>query len=218
MVQVSQANEAGMINRTPRGNGVPAQNHRGLDYLDPGWRMLDTTPEGRGKEFFPRSTTGPRIKPSHCEENDMPRRIIGGAFISLDGVVQAPGGLEEDTSGGFAHGGWLEPVSDEAVGHQVDTLFAGDFDLLLGRRTYDIFAAYWPFMPGENPIAAKFAKAEKYVLTRSNMALEWQASHRLADLDALAKLKAGNGPNLVVRGARRFTLNCSNAGCSTGWC
>jgi hypothetical protein len=70
------------------------------------------------------------------------RKVIGGAFISLDGVVQAPGGPEEDTTGGFAHGGWMEPVFDEAVGHQVDTLFAGDFDLLLGRRTYDIFAAY----------------------------------------------------------------------------
>ena len=131
----------------------------------------------------------------------MPRRIIGGAFISLDGVVQAPGAPEEDTTGGFAHGGWMRPVFEEAVGHQVDTLFAGDFDLLLGRRTYDIFAAYWPFMPGDNPIAAKFAKAEKYVLTRSDMAMEWQTSHRLADFDALAKLKAGNGPDLVIQGS-----------------
>jgi dihydrofolate reductase len=86
------------------------------------------------------------------------------------------------------------------VGHQVDTLFAGDFDLLLGRRTYDIFAAYWPFMPSDNPIAAKFAKAEKYVLTRSVMAPGWQTSHRLADLDALAKLRAGNGPAVVIQG------------------
>jgi len=131
----------------------------------------------------------------------MPRRIIGGAFISLDGVVQAPGGPEEDRSGGFAHGGWMWPVFDEPVGQQVDTLFANDFDLLLGRRTYEIFAAYWPFMPAEDHIAAKFAKATKYVLTRSEMALEWQESRRLADLDALAQLKAEDGPDLVIQGS-----------------
>jgi dihydrofolate reductase len=129
------------------------------------------------------------------------RRIIGGAFVSLDGVIQAPGGPEEDRTGGFAHGGWMEPVFDEAVGHQVDTLFARDFDLLLGRRTWEIFAAYWPFMPGDDPIAAKFAKADKYVLTRSGRPLDWPTSHRVADLDALAKVKAGDGPDLVVQGS-----------------
>jgi dihydrofolate reductase len=131
----------------------------------------------------------------------MPRRIIGGAFLSLDGVIQAPGGPQEDMTGGFAHGGWMAPVFDEAVGHQVDTLFAGNFDLLLGRRTYDIFAAYWPFMPDDDPIAARFAKAEKYVLTRSDMPLTWRTSHRLADLDALANLKGESGPDLVIQGS-----------------
>jgi dihydrofolate reductase len=129
------------------------------------------------------------------------RKIIGGAFISLDGVIQAPGGPEEDTTGGFAHGGWIWPVFDEPVGHQVDTLFAGDFDLLLGRRTYDIFAAYWPFRPKDDPIAAKFAKAQKYVLTRSDAPLDWEGSHRLANLDALAKLKKKDGPELVIQGS-----------------
>jgi dihydrofolate reductase len=131
----------------------------------------------------------------------MPRRIIGGAFMSLDGVVQAPGGPEEDRTGGFAHGGWLEPVFEEALEHQIDTLFTGDFDLLLGRRTYEIFSGFWPFMPADDPIAAKFAKADKYVLTRSDVALEWQTSHRLRDLDALAKVKAGNGRDLVIQGS-----------------
>jgi dihydrofolate reductase len=131
----------------------------------------------------------------------MPRRIIGGAFMSLDGVVQAPGGPDEDTSGGFAHGGWMQPIFDEAVGHQIDTLFAGDFDLLLGRRTYDIFAAFWPFMPADDPIAARFARAEKYVLTRSEKALDWKTSHRLAGLDALATVKAGTGRDLVIQGS-----------------
>ena len=129
------------------------------------------------------------------------RKVIGGAFIALDGVVQAPGGPDEDTTGGFAHGGWMEPLFEEAVGHQVDTLFAGDFDLLLGRRTFDVFAAHWPFMPDDDPIAAKFAKAQKYVLTGSDAPLDWKGSHRLADLDALAKLKAGEGPNLVIQGS-----------------
>ena len=79
--------------------------------------------------------------------------------------MQAPGGPEEDTTGGFAHGGWLEPVFEEAVGQQIGRLFDGEFDLLLGRRTYEIVAAFWPFMPSDDPIAAKFAKADKYVLT-----------------------------------------------------
>lgn len=129
------------------------------------------------------------------------RKIIGGAFISLDGVVQAPGGPDEDPSGGFAHGGWIVPLMEEAVGHQVDTVFAGDFDLLLGRRTYDIFAAYWPFAPADNPIAEKFSKARKYVLTGSDAPLDWKGSHRLADLDALSKIKAADGPNLVIQGS-----------------
>jgi dihydrofolate reductase len=129
------------------------------------------------------------------------RRVIGAAFVSLDGVVQAPGGPDEDPTGGFALGGWAQPIFDEAVGRQVETLFAGEFDLLLGRRTYDIFAAYWPFMPSDNPIAAKFAKLRKYVLTRSHSRLDWEGSHRVADLDALAKLRSEDGPDLVIQGS-----------------
>jgi dihydrofolate reductase len=119
----------------------------------------------------------------------------------MDGVVQAPGGPEEDTQGGFAHGGWMAAIFEEAIGHQVDTLFAPPFDLLLGRRTYDIFASHWPFMPADDPIAQTFSKIAKYVLTTSDEPLEWDGSHRLADMDALAKLKAGDGPNLVIQGS-----------------
>lgn len=129
------------------------------------------------------------------------RKIFGGAFISLDGVVQAPGGPEEDTQGGFDHGGWMAAIFEEAIGHQVDTLFTLPFDLLLGRRTYDIFASYWPFMPEDGPIAATFAKIDKYVLTRSDVPLEWKGSHRLTDMDALADLKAQDGPTLVIQGS-----------------
>lgn len=131
----------------------------------------------------------------------MGRRIIGGAFISLDGVIQAPGGPEEDTTGGFAHGGWLANLFEEAVANQVDTLLSMPFDLLLGRRTYDIFAGHWPHQPQDDPIAAMFAQARKYVLTGSDRQLEWQGSHRLADLDALAALKRQEGPDLVIQGS-----------------
>lgn len=131
----------------------------------------------------------------------MPRRIIGAAFLSLDGVMQAPGGPDEDKSGGFAHGGWLAPIGDEAIEEQIGKLFDGPFDLLLGRRTYDIFASYWPYQPTDNPIAAAFAECRKYVLTRSDAPLAWQGSHRLDGIDALAALKAQAGPNLVIQGS-----------------
>lgn len=131
----------------------------------------------------------------------MPRRIIGGAFLSLDGVMQAPGGPEEDPTGGFEHGGWLTGFFDEGLGNQVDTLFGQPFDLLLGRRTYDIFAAHWPYQPAEDPIASMFARCAKYVVTSSDRPLEWEGSHRVADMDALAALKEQDGPNLVIQGS-----------------
>ena len=131
----------------------------------------------------------------------MPRKIIGGAFVSLDGVMQAPGGPEEDTSGGFPYGGWLTSYFEEAIGNQVDTLFQMPFDLLLGRRTYDIFAAHWPFQSEDDAIARMFRQIGKYVLTRSNEPLEWDGSHKLADMDELAALKEQDGPNLVIQGS-----------------
>src|SRR5215203_5683151 len=114
------------------------------------------------------------------------RKILGAAFVSLDGVMQAPGGPTEDPSGGFAHGGWLPQFFDEGVGSAIDTFFVGEYDLLLGRRTYEIFAAYWPYVGGdatgigevfdflgkdEGEAAAvemgrAFTRARKYVLTR----------------------------------------------------
>jgi len=130
------------------------------------------------------------------------RKVIGAAFVSLDGVMQAPGGPEEDRSGGFELGGWLFEYFDESAGKWIDTLFAGDFDLLLGRRTYDIFAAYWPFVEGdETELGARFDRAAKYVLTREEQPLEWQNSHRLPGIEALAKLKRGDGPDLIVQGS-----------------
>lgn len=131
----------------------------------------------------------------------MARKIIGAAFVSLDGVIQGPGGPTEDPTGGFPYGGWLEPVGDDAIESQIGTLFGEPFDLLLGRRTYDIFASYWPYQSLDNPIAALFAECGKFVLTSSNKPLEWQSSKRVRDMDALAALKAGDGRNLVIQGS-----------------
>ena len=130
------------------------------------------------------------------------RRIIGAGFVSLDGVMQAPGGPDEDPTGGFRLGGWLFDYFDEAVGKRIDALFGGDFDLLLGRRTYDIFTAYWPFVEGEDSgLGARFDRAAKYVLTRGEQRLAWQNSHRLTSLDALADVKSGEGPDLIIQGS-----------------
>ena len=84
------------------------------------------------------------------------RKIIVGAFVSLDGVMQAPGGPEEDPVGGFKYGGWAAPHFDAAMGEAVDAMFARPFDLLLGRKTYDIFAAHWPYAPKGDPIGTLF--------------------------------------------------------------
>jgi dihydrofolate reductase len=131
----------------------------------------------------------------------MARKIIGGVFLSMDGVMQAPGGPEEDPSGGFAYGGWLATMFDEGLGNQVDSLFSPPFDLLLGRRTYEIFAAHWPYQPAEDPIAALFARIGKYVVTSSDAPLEWEGSRRLESIEAVAALKEEDGPNLVIQGS-----------------
>jgi len=130
------------------------------------------------------------------------RRITGAAFVSLDGVMQAPGGPNEDPTGGFSHGGWLAPIFDEAVGRRIDRLFGGPFDLLLGRRTYDIFAAYWPFAPDEEKaIRDPFDRATKFVVTTGDQPLAWQNSRRLAGIDAVAEVKGTPGPDLVIQGS-----------------
>ncbi|HEX2136299.1 MAG TPA: dihydrofolate reductase family protein [Microvirga sp.] len=130
------------------------------------------------------------------------RKIRGAAFVSLDGIMQAPGGPTEDPTGGFKYGGWLPAFFDEAVGHRIDRLFSGEFDLLLGRRTYDIFAAYWPFADDDQKdIRDPFNRATKYVLTSGDQPLSWDNSHRLPDLDALAAIRKAAGPDLVIQGS-----------------
>ena len=130
------------------------------------------------------------------------RKIIGSVFVSLDGVMQAPGGPQEDPTGDFKLGGWLPKVGDDAVGKRVDKLFTPPFDLLLGRRTYDIFAAYWPYATGEwKALGERFDRAAKYVVTGGDQRLDWQNSHRLKNIDAIADLKRGEGPDLIIQGS-----------------
>jgi dihydrofolate reductase len=130
------------------------------------------------------------------------RKIIGGVFQSLDGVMQAPGGPSEDPTGGFAHGGWMAPLIDEAVGEAIGDFFSRPYDLLLGRRTYDIFAAFWPYATGEGAAMNKaFTAANKYVLTRGDQSLPWDNSHRLRGMDDVATLKQGDGPDLLIQGS-----------------
>lgn len=132
------------------------------------------------------------------------RRLIVAAMLSLDGVMQAPGGADEDTSGGFAHGGWVWPY-DDGSDDAMDGLFSRPFELVLGRRTYDIFAGYWPHVvPGEwTPIADAFNGTRKHVATHHPRTLGWRNSHALgADIEtALRALKHEDGPDLVTQGS-----------------
>lgn len=132
------------------------------------------------------------------------RKVITGAFVSLDGIMQAPGGPEEDPTGGFKLGGWVVPYIDDVFGQEVDHLFGQPFDLLLGRKTYEIFAAHWPYAEGgENDfIAKRFNSVTKYVATRSNMELTWRGSVALHDAAAdVARLKRADGPALGTQGS-----------------
>ena len=130
------------------------------------------------------------------------RKIVGGMFASLDGIIQAPGGPSEDPTGGFVHGGWMFPAADEQVGAAIGAFFSRPYDLLLGRRTYDIFAAYWPYVDGEGTAMGKaFTAANKYVLTRREQPLPWKNSHRMRGMDDVATLKQGDGPDLLIQGS-----------------
>jgi dihydrofolate reductase len=132
------------------------------------------------------------------------RRIIVATFTSLDGVMQAPGGPQEDPTGGFTFGGWVAPHFDPELGGAMGEIFGRPFDLLLGRKTYEIFAAHWPYVTDPNdPIAPVFNRITKYVASRSKPKLAWQNSRLLGDdvVAALKKLKTEDGPDLLVQGS-----------------
>jgi dihydrofolate reductase len=133
------------------------------------------------------------------------RKIRVGAMVSLDGVMQAAGGPWEDPTRGFEFGGWVMPYFDEVFGEEVDHVFEEKCDLLLGRKTYEIFAAYWPYYDETGPdggIAKLFKKIKKYVVSRSgDVDTSWQGSVLLRDIGDVKRLREEDGPNLVTQGS-----------------
>lgn len=123
----------------------------------------------------------------------------------MDGVMQAPGGPTEDPTGGFEFGGWVTPYFDQEFGEEVDRVFSDKFDLLLGRKTYEIFAAYWPYYDVDSPdggIARLFGEIKKYVVSASgDVETSWQGSVLLRNIDDVKRLREEDGPNLVTQGS-----------------
>jgi dihydrofolate reductase len=135
------------------------------------------------------------------------RKVIVGAFVSMDGVMQAPGGPDEDPTGGFKYGGWVAPMADTdpVFGEEIGKMFGQPYDLLLGRKTYEIFAAHWPYAEGgpDDEIAKQFNRITKYVATRSrDVDTSWDKTVVLGDAAKdVAKLKQEVGPALVTQGS-----------------
>jgi len=129
------------------------------------------------------------------------RKLTGAVFLSLDGIMQAPGGPEEDQFGGFQFGGWTAPFWNEEMG-PFEKILGSEYDLLLAKRTYDIFSAYWPYNQ-DNPIGARFQRINKYVLTHSDEPLSWENSHKLSGDTAVAveELKRSEGRDLLIQGS-----------------
>lgn len=132
------------------------------------------------------------------------RKLNVVSFITLDGVMQAPGGPEEDPTGGFKHGGWVVGYFDNFLGKVMVKQMSNTFDLLFGRRTYEIFAAHWPYMnTNEDPIAAGINNARKYVASKTLTKLDWNNSELImGDLvEEVKKLKDQGGPPIQVHGS-----------------
>src|SRR5258708_15498507 len=131
------------------------------------------------------------------------RKIIVGAMVSMDGVMQAPGGPTEDPTKGFKFGGWEMPYFDQEFGEELDRVFKEKFDLLLGRKTYEIFAGYWPYYDEGGPagdIARLFKEIKKYAVSRSGeVDTSWQGTVLLRDIANVKRLKQEDGPNLVTQ-------------------
>jgi dihydrofolate reductase len=128
------------------------------------------------------------------------RKLIVLTFMTMDGVMHGPGGPEEDESGGFSYGGWSVPYFDEALGETMGQQMSKPFDLLLGRKTFEIFASYWPQHVDEGP---EINNATKYVVSNTMKSHDWQKSVFLSGnvVDAIKKLKAEDGLDLQVHGS-----------------
>ena len=131
------------------------------------------------------------------------RKINVLTFLTMDGVMQGPGGPEEDTSNGFNRGGWSVGYFDEAVGQEMGKQMGGKFDLLLGRRTYETMAANWPHMPQDNPFTTWINAMEKFVASRTlTEPLDWNATLLSGELgSAVSAIKETDGPDLTVLGS-----------------
>src|ERR671913_790261 len=133
------------------------------------------------------------------------RKIIVGAMVSMDGVMQAPGGPWEDPTKGFKFGGWVMPYFCREFGEELDRVFKEKFDLLLGRKTYEIFAAYWPYYDENAPyggIAKLFKNIKKYAVSRSgDVDTSWQGSVLLRDIADVKRLRQEEGTDLVTQGS-----------------
>jgi dihydrofolate reductase len=141
------------------------------------------------------------------------RKLTGAVFQSLDGVMQAPGGPDEDVTSGFKFGGWSFHFWDESLEKPFGEIIEADYDLLLGKRTYDIFADYWP-KHQDIPIGARFQGINKYVLTHSGEPLEWDNSHRLTGdtAEQVAALKRSEGRDLLIQGSSTLYMPLIGAG------
>lgn len=131
------------------------------------------------------------------------RKLITSTFASLDGIMQAPGGPEEDPTGGFTQGGWMFSYADDSMDISASGFDGKDRDLVLGRRTYQIFEAFWPYQPVDDPIATTLNAAKKYVASRTLTTLRWNNSTLLQGdvVQAITALKAEPGPDLQMIGS-----------------
>ncbi len=130
------------------------------------------------------------------------RKIVVLEFITLDGVIQAPGGPKEDTSGDFKYGGWTAPYFDEVSGKEMDKQMKETQSLLLGRKTYDIWAGFWPEHTETWP---QVNKITKYVVSKTLKKPSWENTVVVKDIKELKKLKNSNGPDLQVYGSSNLT-------------
>ena len=145
------------------------------------------------------------------------RKLIVAEFITLDGVIQAPGAPDEDTSGEFRHGGWTVPYADETTGKDVEALHSRPFELLLGRRTYDIWVTYWPHVPENSPsrsFADVYNSVPKHVATHRPLEPVWKNSRALGGdiVGAVRTLKRRDGPNLLTWGSANIVRRLLGAG------
>ena len=131
------------------------------------------------------------------------RKLVVLTFVTLDGVMQAPGGPEEDPSGGFKHGGWVAGYWDDFMGNVMAEQMKWPFDLLLGRKTYELFAAYWPHAGAEQPGAKQLNSARKFVVSKTLKRLDWANSVLVSGNvpQEISRLKKQDGPELQVHGS-----------------